>query len=269
MSQETKVSVESFAAQCGGQMVPLSNSISYFAALPLKDDELRRLLFDPVAAVPPSVYHTIPKLRVVLAPYLERAGGRENADGADAPQNNSGRHKHEAKLLEMVAFERPAQNRRLLSAVTELGGEVFLFLGVKDEEVADYHYTLYVNIAELIARRSDSPALDRFFELLRSELKSDTHGEIDEKSWRLKEQLIRRQSDLGRDTKLRQGYFRQALEDTLTLYLHGLCCDIDVDSGPRQLASRHIRRRLELLRELWPPPAGFVLFPEELSEPRK
>jgi len=268
MSHETKVSVESFAAQCGGQMVPLSNSISYFAALPLKDDELRRLLFDPVAAVPPSVSETIPKLCIVLVPYLEKAGGRENTDGAE-PQNNSGRPKNEANPLEMVTYERPGQNRRLLSAVTELDGEIFLFLGVKDEEVADYHYTFYVNIAELMARRSDSPAPQRFFELLRSELKNNTHGEIDEKSWRMKEQLVRRQSDLSRDTKLRQGYFRQALEDTLTLYLHGLCCDIDVDSGPRQLASRHIRRRLELLRELWPPPAGFALFPEELSEPRK
>ncbi len=267
MSQETKLSVESFAAQCGGQMVPLGNSISYFAAFPLKEDELRRLLFDPVAAVPPSLAGTIPKLRIVLVPYLEKAGGKENSDGAS--QNNSGRAKNGTRPLELVAFERPAQNRRLLSAVTEVDGETFLFLGVRDEEVADYHYTFYVNIAELIARRSDGPAVERFFELLRGELKSDTHGEIDEKSWRMKEQLIRRQSDLGKDTKLRQGYFRQALEDTLTLYLHGLCCDIDVDSGPRQLASRHIRRRLELLRELWPPPAGFALFPEELSDHRK
>ena len=168
----------------------------------------------------------------MLVPYLEKAGAKENSDGTSGAQNNSGRAKNGTRLLELVAFERPAQNRRLLSAVTEYDGESFLFLGVKDEEVADYHYTFYVNIAELIARRSGSPALDRFSELLRSELKSDTHGEIDEKSWRMKEQLIRRQSDLGRDTKLRQSYFRQALEDTLTLYLHGLCCDIDVDIGP-------------------------------------
>jgi hypothetical protein len=218
--------------------------------------------------VPPSIAATIPKLCIVLVPYLERADARENHDHR-APQDGSGRAKNGTKPLEIVTFERPAQNRRLLSAVTEVNGEVFLFLGVKDEEVADYHYTFYVHIAGLVARHADLPALERFFELLRSELKGDTHGEIDEKSWRMKEQLIRRQSDLGRDTKLRQGYFVQALEDTLTLYLHGLCCDIDVDSGPRQLASRHIRRRLELLRELWPPPAGFALFPEELSETRR
>jgi hypothetical protein len=269
MSHETKVPVESFAAQCAGQMVPLNDSISYFAALPLKEDDLRRLLFDPVAAVPPSVAQTIPKLRIVLAPYLEKAGPRENADGPEPPHNNSQGSKAEGKPFELMSFERPAQNRRLLSAVTEVGDETFLFLGVKDEEVADYHYTFYVNVAELTARRAGAATLNRFNELLTSELTSSTHGEIDEKSWRMKEQLTRRQSDLNRDTKLRQGYFRQALEDTLTLYLHGLCCDIDVDTGPRQLASRHIRRRLQLLRELWPPPAGFALFPEELQEHRK
>ncbi len=269
MPHETKVPVESFAAECSSQMVPISNSISYFAALPLKEDELRRLLLDPVAAVPPSVAQTIPKLCIVLAPYLEKADPRENADGAEPAHNNSKGAKGEPKPLELMSFERPAQNRRLLSAVTEVGDETFLFLGVKDEEVADYHYTFYVNVAELIARRADPPVLDRFYSLLVSELKNNTHGEIDEKSWRMKEQLIRRQSDLDRDTKLRQGYFRQALEDTLTLYLHGLCCDIDVDTGPRQLASRHIRRRLQLLRELWPPPSGFALFPEELQDQRR
>jgi hypothetical protein len=272
MSHETKVPVEQFAAQCASQMVPLNNSISYFAALPLKEDDLRRLLFDPVTAAPPSVFQTIPKLRIVLAPYLEKAGPRENTEepvDAPMPQNNSRGSKADGKTFELMSYERPAQNRRLLSAVTEVGDETFLFLGVKDEEVADYHYTFYVNVAELLARRADAAALGRFYDLLISELKSNTHGEIDEKSWRMKEQLIRRQSDPNRDTKLRQSYFRQAIEDTLTLYLHGLCCDIDVDTGPRQLASRHIRRRLQLLRELWPPPAGFALFPEELQESRR
>jgi hypothetical protein len=230
-----------------------------------------------VAAAPPSVFQTVPKLRIVLAPYLEKASPGDSADGggnsdAVAPPRNNSRGagaKAEAKTFELMSFERPAQNRRLLSAVTEVGDETFLFLGVKDEEVADYHYTFYVNVAELLARRADAATLGRFYELLTSELKNTTHGEIDEKSWRMKEQLIRRQSDLDRDTKLRQSYFRQSIEDTLTLYLHGLCCDIDVDTGPRQLASRHIRRRLQLLRELWPPPSGFALFPEELHEARK
>ena len=38
----------------------------------------------------------------------------------------------------------------------------------------------------------------------------------------------------------------------MTLYLHGLCCDIDVETGPRQLPSRHLRKRLEALKSLFP-----------------
>jgi hypothetical protein len=53
--------------------------------------------------------------------------------------------------------------------------------------------------------------------------------------------------------------------DTLTLYLHGICCDIDVDTGPRQLPSRFMRRRLMLLEELFPPPKGYAVFPEQLE----
>jgi hypothetical protein len=47
------------------------------------------------------------------------------------------------------------------------------------------------------------------------------------------------------------------------LYLHGICCDIDVDPGPRQLASNHIRKRLRYLRGLYPPPEGYAVLPED------
>jgi hypothetical protein len=50
----------------------------------------------------------------------------------------------------------------------------------------------------------------------------------------------------------------------LSLYLHGLCCDIDVETGPRQLPTRAIRKRLEVMREVLAPPSGVALFPEEL-----
>ena len=59
---------------------------------------------------------------------------------------------------------------------------------------------------------------------------------------------------MRKETKLFREYARQAFEDTLTLYLHGTCCDIDVETGPRQMPSRYLRRRLELLISLFPPP---------------
>ena len=76
---------------------------------------------------------------------------------------------------------------------------------------------------------------------------------------------MRRQTNVRKETKLFREYARQAFEDTLTLYLHGACCDIDVETGPRQMPSRYLRRRLELLIALFPPPEGYAVLPEQLK----
>ena len=78
---------------------------------------------------------------------------------------------------------------------------------------------------------------------------------------------MRRQTNLRRETKLFREYARQAYVDTLTLYLHGLCCDIDVEAGPRQIPSRNLRKRLALLEDAFPPPEGYAVFPEQITEP--
>jgi hypothetical protein len=82
----------------------------------------------------------------------------------------------------------------------------------------------------------------------------------------MKEKVLRKQTNPSRNTKVFQDYARESMVDTLTLYLHGLCCDIDVEAGPRQLPSGRIRKRLELLRALLPPPKGVAVFPEELPQ---
>jgi hypothetical protein len=74
---------------------------------------------------------------------------------------------------------------------------------------------------------------------------------------------MRRQTNLRRETKLFREYARQAFIDTLTLYLHGICCDIDVEPGPRQLPVRYLRQRLQLLETIYPPPSGHTVFPAE------
>ena len=61
-------------------------------------------------------------------------------------------------------------------------------------------------------------------------------------------------------------YVRQSFIDTLTLYLHGICCDIDVETGPRQLPSRHLRKRLDLLKSSIRLPAGYSVFPEDAEK---
>ena len=51
----------------------------------------------------------------------------------------------------------------------------------------------------------------------------------------------------------------------MTLYLHGVCCDIDVETGPRQLPSNYLRKRIALLREAFPPPKDYYALPEDMK----
>ncbi|HYM12937.1 MAG TPA: hypothetical protein VEU62_19515 [Bryobacterales bacterium] len=244
ISLTTRLPVEAFAEQFQREMVPLNSFCAYFLALPLEESQTQQYVQEPIAALPPSLSEVMPQLRLVLVPYLER----NNSKGGD-----------------LVTFEKPVENRQVAASSLDLGKELFFFLAVKDEDVADYHYTFYNGLASLISYRLADAQRERFSRLLREELANEAHGEVEEKSWRLKQQLLRRQTNLLRDTKLQRDYFRQAFEDTATLYLHGLCCDIDVETGPRQLPTRYLRKRLELLRQMFPSPDGFALFPEELG----
>ena len=250
MAVDSKVTVDEFAQHCNGQMIPLNNSLSYFSVIPLEDAELQRLVYDPAAAMPSGVRKIVPNLRIVVVAYLEKPARGSNGAGP------------------RVTFDPPARTRRMYSTVTDREDETYLFLAIKDSDVADYHDTFYYELAGLIATRGDDAFTAQFRDLLREELSSETRGELEEKSWRLKEQVVRRQTDFSKETKLLASYFEQSLADTLALYMHGLCCDIDVEAGPRQLASSHVRRRLVLLREMLPPPKGVALFPEELPPPR-
>jgi hypothetical protein len=249
-SDLSKLSVRQFAEQFRGEMIPLSNSISYFCASgPMSDEELKEYLEEPVAALPPSIVAALPKLAILLVPYLERAAGRE---GGKSPGD-------------YVSVVKPPDTRTAASAQLNLGGETVLAFALKDREMAEYHYRFYHLLANVLAEQWSPEAEARYTRLLREELNAEVHGEVDEASWRLKQTLRRGKSAAA--AKNFGKYARQSFIDTLTLYLHGICCDIDVETGPRQLPSRYLRKRLLLLEELFPPPKGYAVFPERLDLP--
>lgn len=270
MTASKKISLESFVGQCRSRMIPLNSLFSYFSATPLDDSSLKRLLHDPVAAVPPAVSNLLSGVGVVLVPFLEHpAGNGRTAKAAKGSENGDQRQPGARNVSEesgqLVTFKRPAKRRQLFSTTLVDGGETFLFVSIKDEDVADCHYSFYNALASLVRNKLEQVSRDGFADLVRQELSNGAHGEIDERSWQLKEELVRRQSNPVKDSAILRSYVNQALDDTLTLYMHGLCCDIDLEPGPRQLASPNIRRRLNLIRGFLPPPAGFALFPEELD----
>ena len=252
-TDQTRLSVRQFAEKFRGEMIPLSTTFSYFcASVPMSEDDLKEYLQEPVAALPPAVTAALPKISILLVPYLERANGNRSKTPAS----------------DFVSIEKPPDGKTSTSTQLRLGEETVLAFALKDQEVAEYHYRFYRLLASLMGEHWSSETESAYGRVLREELNADAHGEVDEPSWRLKQALRRVQNSRGgavKNSKTFREYARQSFIDTLTLFLHGICCDIDVDTGPRQLPSRYLRKRLMALAQMFPPPAGYAVFPEQLE----
>lgn len=243
-AERPKTTVQELAVRLRSELIPLTGKFSYFSTLPIAEEDLRHYLGDPIAAISPAAIALLPQVGILLAPFLEKGGGKEG---------------------DSVVFERPSNGRQIFASRVDLGELAILAFGAKEVEVADYHYHFYATLATLIGERWPEETQEKFCRAIREELGAEVHGEVDERSWRLKQALLRRQTNVRKETKLFRDYARQAFEDTLTLYLHGACCDIDVETGPRQMPSRYLRKRIELMMSIFPPPEGYAILPEQLK----
>jgi hypothetical protein len=237
--------IEEASRRIRPETVRVDDRFSYALLLPVAEDDLNPYIHDPIAALPATVRERLPKICIVLVPWLEKPSGKGSA---------------------VLPKEKPVEAKLQFSARTETKDLATLFFTIKSEQISDFHYYFYDEIAALLSRRWPVKVQDLYHALLREEIAAEVNGEVDEKSWRLKQAVLRRPLSVRKDGKLFSDYARQSFEDTMTLYLHGLCCDIDVETGPRQLPSRHMRKRLELLKSVFPPPEGHAVFPEDLVE---
>jgi len=248
----SKLSVGQFAERFRSEMIPLSNTFSYFcASVPLSEEDVKDYLEEPIASLPPAISSLLPKVSIMLVPYLERRDGKE---------------KGRAQRDEFVCTEKPPENRLSWTTQVRLDNEEVLVFALKDQDVSEYHYRFYHVLAKLAGNLWTQEAQIQYCTVLREELNAGVHGEVDEESWHMKQGLLRRQTNIRKETKAFRDYARQSFIDTLTLYLHGICCDIDVETGPRQLPSRHLRKRLHVLFGLFPPPSGYAVFPEHQKQ---
>jgi hypothetical protein len=253
-SDYSRVSVGQFAERFRGEVIPLSNTFSYFCATaPMSEEVLKEYLEEPVAALPPAIAAMLPRISILLVPYLERSGVKAGTRKKKTTQVGP------EKLADFVVDERPADGQQSWASQVTFENETVLVFALKEQDVAEYHYRFYRYLSALVADKWPPTARDRYVALLREELSTLVHGEVDDESWQSKQTLLRRQSSVRKETQVFRDYARQSFIDTLTLYLHGICCDI----GPRQLPSRYLRRRLTLLKSLFPAPAGYSVFPED------
>lgn len=252
-----------FAERFRGEVIPLSNTFAYFcASFPMSEEVVKEYLEEPVAALPPSLASILPRISILLVPYLERCADRRTGVRRKTRPNLE-------KVGDFVVAERPAEGKQSWASQVTFDNETVLVFALKEQDVAEYHYRLYRRLAGLVAESWSPEAASGYKAIVREELTSGVHGEVDDDSWQSKQTLRRRQTNVKRESPLFADYVRQSFIDTLTLYLHGICCDIDVETGPRQLPSRYLRKRLNYLKTLYPPPQGYSVFPEENEQQDK
>jgi len=236
------------ARQVTGQMVPVNSGFSFFCTTPIVEEDLKQYVHEPIAALPPALAQFLPPVGLLLVPHLEIGAGRGPA---------------------LISFDEPAPERSLVASEVIIDDRLTIALATAGIDMSEYHYTLYDALAVQVAQRAPKSVIEDFGNMLREEVKAEAHGEIREDSWTLKQKYLHRTGGNGkRELALWSAYQKQSLRDTLTLFLHGICCDIDVEAGPRQLASRYIRKRLELLKAAFPPPEGYAVFPEQVRRRR-
>jgi hypothetical protein len=241
-----RLTVKAFAERFRKEMVPLSGKISFYSAgLRLNEEDEKELIYDPVGSLPPMIRELLPDMSIVLVPHLEGTG--EVTVVMDPPKS---------------AVKEEATDR-VWQSETQIDGNFVLTFAVQGCDSGEYHYRLFRSIASKVVERAEAKFWSEFEEILRDELRRRVHGEVDEESWRAKEALLASATTPWRESKLFRAYAKVATIDTLTLYLHGLCCDIDVDPGPRQIQSREMRKRLNWLHETIGAPEGYVIFPEQ------
>src|SRR5436305_3759946 len=178
----SKLSVTQFAERFRGQMIPLSNTSSYFcASVPMSEEDLKEYLEEPVAALPPTIAGALPKISILLVPYLERGDNHE-------------KRKASPPGADYVSIERPPEGRLSPYTQLKLGEETVLAFALKDQEVAEYHYRFYHLLATLMAEHWNEEVETRYTRILREEMNADIHGEVDEPSWRLKQGMKRTKS---------------------------------------------------------------------------
>ena len=234
----TQLPLNEVARMADAEMLPLSAGFSYLSLIPMPDEDLKPYVHEPVASIPPGICALLPPVRIVLVPYMAW-----NADRSDAN----------------VWFKQPPARDAVRINQTMDGKRMLLLLAMRSEPVPEFHDTFFRAVTRMAADALNSHFLESYASIVKAELQANVHGEVGEDSWNLKQDL-----NGAIKGKRFSRYLAASLEDTMSLYLHGICCDIDVEKGPRQLASRYLRKRLDSLHQFFPPPDGFAVFPEHL-----
>jgi hypothetical protein len=227
--------------------VPLSrlaHDWQMHSAVSLTPAEDRTIAREPAAAVPDTIAGRTGKLRVLVVPYV-----------ACAPEGDQ------------VAWAKPQGETH--SAVWMEGTEhIDIILPCRELDAHDTGFEFLASVAELLRARLQASEVEKYTQLILEELRLGVPGEIDEEARAAKRRVAAGEWRHSGDEQF-ESYRNVSFVSTAAEYMHGLWHDVQIHVGPEHLPVTHLRKRMKLLAELFPPNSGYSVFAKELEEEPK
>jgi len=227
-----------------GSFVPISrltHDWEFHSALTLSPAEERTMVREPVQAVPTAIAQRLGKLRVLAVAYIACL---ETGD--------------------VVSRQKP-KGEAHTAAWVETPERINLLLACRELDAHDTGFELLGSVAELLRPRLTHSEVTAYSEILEEEMRHGVRGEIDEDALNAKQVYLPTRT--GRRFRAQFERYRDiSFVSTTAEYIHGLWHDVQIRVGPEHLPVAQLRRRMELMAELFPPNAGYRVFDETVEK---
>lgn len=227
-----------------GNFVPLSHLAhewEFHSAISLTPAEERTMVREPAQAVPAAIAQRLGKVRVLVVPYVACL---ESGD--------------------LVCFSKP-QSETHSAVWVETEERIHLLLPCRELDAHDTGFEFLASVAELLRPRLTSQEIERYSQLLEEELLMGVRGEIDDEAGAAKQPLLATRARRRMSREKFERYRDVSLTSTVSEYMHGLWHDVQIRVGPEHLPAPQLRRRMNLLAEMFPPNPGYRVFAADLK----
>ena len=227
-----------------GNFVPtsrLTHEWEFHSALSLSPAEERTIVREPVQAIPAAIAQRLGKVRVLAVAYIACL------DSGDVIS----RHKPSGEAHTAAWVETPER--------------INLLLACRELDAHDTGFELLGSAAELLRPRLTVSEVSAYSQILEEEIRHGLRGEIDEDALTAKQAYLA--SRTGRRSRAQfERYRDMSFVSTTAEYIHGLWHDVQIRIGPEHLPVAQLRRRMDLMAELFPPNAGYRVFDESMEK---
>jgi hypothetical protein len=227
-----------------GNFVPLSrlaHEWEFNSAVALSPAEERTIVRETVQAVPAAVARRLGKVRVLAVSYIACL---ESGD--------------------VVTRQKPKGDAHT-AAWIENSDRINLLLACRELDAHDTGFELLGSVAELLRMRLTHSEEAAFRQLLEEELRHGVRGEIDEDALSAKQEYL--ETKAGRQSRTQLERYRDiSFVSTAAEYFHGLWHDVQIRIGPDHLPVAQLRRRMNVMSELFPPNPGYRIFDESVEK---